>query len=46
MLLEISQDRRDKFSNAVGSTQKAGRLFETLLNYLRLCSSVLVYRIF
>jgi len=39
MLLEISLERRDRFSNAVGSTQKAGGLFQ---NVIKLSKSLFV----
>jgi hypothetical protein len=40
MLLEMSLERRDIFNNAIGSTQKAGKLIKTLLNYVNFYSSV------
>lgn len=46
MLLEMSLERRDIFNNAVGSTQKAGKLVKTLLNYVNFYSSVGSDRVF
>jgi hypothetical protein len=36
ILLEISLGRRDKFSNAIGSTQKAGRLVQNIIKLSKL----------
>jgi len=38
ILLEISLERRDKSSNAVGTTQKAGRLFQNQWRTQEFCS--------